>query len=145
MAIVVVAGLACLAGNMSQQYAFHAALGRSGGEGKATSALNQLALEARSTSSNVAYVFPEWGFFTSFCLLTENKVRYVVDVTPETLSKLRNDGYDDLRLVYWQLAERERYTQALQQAGLNTITTRTFTTLDGRPVFYWVEGRPAYP
>jgi hypothetical protein len=145
MAIVAVACFACLAGNMSQQYAFHAALGRSGGEGKATSALNQLALEARGSSSNVAYVFPEWGFFTSFCLLTENKVRYVVDVAPETLSELRHAGYDDLRLVYWQPAERERYMQVLQQAGLNTITTRTFTTLDGRPVFYWLEGHPASP
>jgi hypothetical protein len=144
-AIVTVAGLAWLAGNISQQYVFHAALGRSGGEGRATSALTQLALEARGTPQNVAYVFPEWGFFTSFCLLTENKVRYVVDVAPETLSNLRHAGYDDLRLVYWQPAERDRYTQVLQQAGLNTITTRTFTTLDGRPVFYWLEGRPASP
>ena len=144
-AVVGLIGLAWLASNISQQYTFHAALARSGGEGRATSALTQLALDARSAPANVAYVFPEWGFFTSFCLLTENKVRYVIDVAPETLSQLRRTGYDELRLVYWQPDEREHYTQVLQQAGLQAVTQRTFTTLDGRPVFYWLEARPALP
>ena len=139
-------GFACLAGligNISQQYAFHTALARSGGEGMTTTALTELAVEARDAPSNVAYVFPEWGFFTSFCLLTANKVRYVDDAAPDTLMELKRSGYDNLRLVYWQSAERERYTQVLQQAGMQAITQRTFTTLDGRPVFYWLESRAA--
>lgn len=135
------ASLACFAGNVSQQYAFHAALARSGGEGRTTTALTQLALEARDAPPDVAYVFPEWGFFASFCLLTANKVRYVDDAGPDTLAKLRQSGYDHLRLVYWESAEREHYTQALQQAGMQEVTQRTFTTLDGRAVFYWLEGR----
>ena len=144
-ALLGVAAIAWLIGNLTQQVAFHERLARSGGEGLSTSALTQLAVEARNAPSTSAYIFPEWGFFTSFCLLTENKVRYVVDASPETLLDLKRSGYNDLRLVYWQPAERAHYMQVLQQAGVQTMTERTFTTLDGRPVFYWLEGRTTQP
>ena len=139
------AGTGCLVGNLAQQYSFHEQLARSGGEGMSTSALTELALQARSAPPDVAYVFPEWGFFTSFCLLTENKVRYVIDASPGTLAALRRTGHDDLRLVYWQAADHDRYVRALRQAGLTGITQQTFTTLDGRAVFYALEGRAAPP
>jgi hypothetical protein len=132
--------LGCLTGNVSQQSDFHHALARSGGEGMSTQALTQLALQARGAGPNVAYVFPEWGFFTSFCLLTENKVRYVTDINPGTWAELERTGYNDFRLAYWQPTQREQYIAALRQAGAHTITERTFTTLDGRPVFYLLEG-----
>lgn len=137
------AGTGCLIANVAQQYNFHQQLARSGGEGMSTSALTELALQARNAPSHVAYVFPDWGFFTSFCLLTENKVRYVIDAAPETLADLRRSGHDDLRLAYWRPTDHDRYVQALQQAGLPSITQQAFTTLDGRPVFYVLEGRTA--
>ena len=93
------------------------------------------------SEASVAYVFPEWGFFTSFCLLTENKVRYVDDIAPGTLAALKQSGYDEFRVAYWQPAQREQYEAALRQAGIHTFTQRTFATLDGRPVFYLLEGR----
>jgi hypothetical protein len=133
--------LGCVTANVLQQNDFHSALARSGGEGMSTQALTQLAVEARGAGKNVAYVFPEWGFFTSFCLLTENKVRYVIDADPATLADLRQTGHDDFRLAYWQPAQREPYIAVLKQAGAHTITERTFTTLDGRPAFYLLEGR----
>ncbi|WP_147293364.1 hypothetical protein [Dyella monticola] len=144
-ALMGLASIAWLIGNLTQQVAFHESLAHSGGEGLSTSALTQLAVEARNAPSTSAYIFPEWGFFTSFCLLTENKVRYVIDASPETLLDLKRDGYSDLRLVYWQPTERAHYMQVLQQAGTKTITERTFTTLDGRAVFYWLEGRTTQP
>ncbi|GLQ89560.1 hypothetical protein [Dyella flagellata] len=140
-AVMGLAGAGCLLGNGSQQYTFHQHLARSGGEGMSTYALTQLALEARHAPSDTAYLFPEWGFFTSFGLLTENKVRFTEDVAPETLSDLRRLGYEDLRLTYWHPADRDRYAQILWEAGIPATTERTFTTLDGRPVFYWLEGR----
>jgi hypothetical protein len=142
-AAVGLASIGCLLGNGSQQFAFHENLARSGGEGMSTSALTQLALEARHAPPQTAYVFPEWGFFTSFCLLTENKVRYVSDAAPETLSQLRKDGYSIVRLVYWHVADHDRYTRLFRQAGIWATTERTFKTLDGRPVFYWLEGKLA--
>jgi hypothetical protein len=141
MAAVGLACLGCVTGNVLQQNDFHRVLARSGGEGMSTQALTQLAIEARGAAPNVAYVFPEWGFFTSFCLLTENKIRYVIDTDPATWRDLKRAGYSDFRLAYWQPAQRESYIATLRQAGAHTITERTFTTLDGRPVFYLVEGR----
>lgn len=132
----------CVTANAMQQKTFHQALAYSGGEGLSTQALTTLAVDARDAAPNVAYVFPEWGFFTSFCLLTENKVRYVIDIEPETLASLRRSGYEDFRLVYWQPSMRSHYVEVLHQAGAQAITERTFTTRDGRPVFYWLEGRP---
>jgi hypothetical protein len=140
IAAVSVACLGCVTGNISQQADFHHALARSGGEGMSTQALTQLAIQARSAGPHVAYVFPEWGFFTSFCLLTGNKVRYVTDTNPQTWADLERTGYHDFRLAYWQPSQREQYVAALRQAGAHAITERTFTTLDGHPVFYLLEG-----
>lgn len=138
-ATVSIAGIGCALGNASQQYAFHENLIRSGGEGMSTFALTQMALQARHAPSNVVYLFPEWGFFTSFCLLTENRARYVLDASPETLDELKPDGSSDFRLVYWHAVDRDRYAQRLREAGLQGVTERSFATLDGRPVFYWLE------
>jgi hypothetical protein len=141
IAAVGLACLGCVTGNTWQQRDFHQVLARSGGEGLSTQALTQLAVEARGAGAHVAYVFPEWGFFTSFCLLTENKVRYVNDIDPATLAELKQEGYDDFRLAYWQPAQRAEYITALRLAGARTITQRTLTTLDGRPMIYLLEGR----
>jgi hypothetical protein len=141
IAAVSLACVGCMTGNILQQSDFHQPLARSGGEGRTTVALTQLAIEARGAGPNVAYIFPEWGFFTSFCLLTENKVRYVIDTDPATLAELKQKGYDDFRLAYWQADQQAHYADALRQAGVHTITEHTLTTLDGRPVIYMLEGR----
>jgi hypothetical protein len=140
IAVASLACLGCVTGNALQQSDFHQVLARTGGEGMSTQALTQLAIEARGTGPNVAYIFPDWGFFTSFCLLTENKVRYVIDTDPETFADLKQAGYNDFRLAYWQPPQREQYVAALQQAGARIITERTFNTLDGRPVIHMLEG-----
>lgn len=129
----------CLAGNLVQQADFHERLAKTGGGAKSPEALTTLAVEARGAPKDVAYIFPEWGFFTSFSFLTGNRVRYVTDSQPETFDKLRKAGYRHFRLVYWDIANREHYRQTLLSAGASSITERTFTTREGMPTFYWLD------
>lgn len=130
---------ACLIANLVQQADFHRLLARTGGEAKSPEALTTLALEAKDAPKDVAYIFPEWGFFTSFSFLTGNRVRYVIDTQPQTFDRLRKEGYRHFRLVYWDVANREHYRQTLVSAGAGSITERTFTTREGTPTFYWLD------
>jgi hypothetical protein len=99
-----------------------------------------LAIEARGTPAHVAYLFPEWGFFTSFAFLTENRVRYSVDIAPRTIQLLKQDGITEFRLVYWDASEEGRYRRALQASGVHAMEPRTFLTREGQPVFHWLRG-----
>lgn len=130
---------ACMICNLSQQTAFHKELARTGGAAKMPEAINMLATEARSASRQEAYVFPEWGFYTSFAFLTANRVRYVIDGEQNTFAKLRSEDYRRLRLAYWDSANRERYRHSLQAAGFHTIDERTYMRRDGKVAFYLLE------
>ena len=136
--ILLVGGLAA---NAVQQENFQRLLARTGGAGMATDALTTLAVEARSAAPDVAYVFPEWGFFASFDFLTANHVRFVIDDQPETFRMLQRQGFKEFRLVYWNPAQGARYREILKQAGAHAITARTFITRDGKPAFYWLDAR----
>jgi hypothetical protein len=133
-------GIVVVGGNLVQQTRFHEWLARTGGRGHSSDALTTLALEARGVPANVAYLFPEWGFFTSFAFLTENRVRYSVDVEPETIGKLKRDGITEFRLVYWNQADEGRYRQLLQATGMTRVEVRVFRSREGLPVFYWLRG-----
>lgn len=134
-----VALCACVAFNLAQQTTFHQELARTGGTGKMPEALNTLAEEARTSSPQVAYLFPEWGFYTSFSFLTGNRVRYVDNVEPRTFAKLRDRGYRTFRLAFWDAADEEHYRQTLTATGARNITRRIYTRRDGRPAFYLLE------
>lgn len=140
LAVVAVLALAMLGGNLVQQARFHEWLVKTGGRGHSSDALTTLALEARGAPANVAYLFPEWGFFTSFAFLTENGVRYSVDIEPDTIGKLKKDGITEFRLVYWSLAEESRYRQVLLASGISATESRTFRSREGQSVFYWLRG-----
>ncbi|RAO74790.1 glycosyltransferase family 39 protein [Dyella jiangningensis] len=138
-AVIAVALGACLACNLVQQADFHRELARTGGTGKMPEALNTLAEEARGSSAQVAYLFPEWGFYTSFSFLTGNRVRYVDNAEGRTLMQLRSRGYRTFRLAFWNAADSERYSQILFAAGAQNITERVYTRRDGVPAFYLIE------
>ncbi|NID15776.1 glycosyltransferase family 39 protein [Luteibacter yeojuensis] len=140
MAVVVALALAVIGGNLVQQARFHEWLAKTGGRGRSSDALTTLALEARGVPANVAYLFPEWGFFTSFAFLTGNRVRYSVDIEPATIAKLEKDGITEFRLVYWNAADEGRYRQALQANGIQSLEARTFPSREGQPVFHWLRG-----
>lgn len=133
--------VALVGGNLLQQTRFHEALAATGGQGKSSDALTKMALEARAAPKNVAYVFPDWGFFTSFCFLTENRVRYEVDVRSSTLAKLKRDGITEIRLVYWDTASEAGYRQALAGDGMDVVEGRSFLSRQGQPVFHWLRAQ----
>lgn len=139
-AVVAVLVLAVIGGNFIQQARFHEWLVRTGGRGHSSDALTTLALEARGVPENVAYLFPEWGFFTSFAFLTGNRVRYGVDIEPSTIAKLKKDGITEFRLVYWNAADQSRYRQIFQANGIQLQEARTFLSRERQPVFHWLRG-----
>ncbi|MET0332084.1 MAG: hypothetical protein ABW154_11725 [Dyella sp.] len=141
LAVFLILTALCLTINLAQQVSFQRALAISGGYGKSVEALNELGIAARRAGPDVAYVFPEWGFFTSFCILTGNQVRYVIDLEPATLTKLKQQGYRELRLFYWEPPSVEGYRQQLQQAGLIETSTQQFKTRDDKPAFYGLTAR----
>lgn len=134
--------LAVVGGNLVQQARFHEWLAKTGGRGHSSDALTALALEARGVPENVAYLFPEWGFFTSFAFLTGNRVRYGVDMEPATIEKMKRDGITEFRLVFWNAADEGRYRQALQANGIQSLEVRTFSSREGQPVFHRLRGGP---
>lgn len=138
-----------LCGNLFQQTRFHDELVATGGRGRSTDALTRLALEARKAPADVGYLFPEWGFDMSFCFLTENRIRYGVDLSPKTLTKLKRDGVRELRLVYWDPANEGSYRDVLRENGVKAPESRDFFGREGQPVFYWLAGKvediPATP
>ena len=136
------AAIVLVAANVQQQAVMHERLRSTGGSGKASDALTVLAMDAKAAPENVAYIFPEWGFFSSFCFLTGNRVHYAVDAAPETLRKLRKMGVTDFRLVFWNASNEARYRQSLSTADTPTITLRQFTTRDGFPAFQWLRAAP---
>jgi len=130
--------MAVVAGNLVQQVGFHEKLVATGGRGRSTDMLTQLAVEARQAPANVAYIFPEWGFFTSFCFLTGNRVRYVIDMEPETMARLRRDGITEIRLVYWDAASEPSYDRVLRNAGATPMDRRDFVSRERTDVFHWI-------
>jgi len=139
--VVAVLVLLLLGGNLLQQSTFHRALAVTGGAGKSSDALTQLAVEARGAPGNVAYVFPDWGFFTSFCFLTGNRVRYEIDLRPSTFAKLKRDGITEIRVVFWDAGSEAAYRQALADNGVGAAEERSFLSRQGQPVFHWLSGR----
>jgi hypothetical protein len=128
---------AVVGGNLIQQVSFHEKLVATGGRGRSTDMLTQLAVEARQAPENVAYVFPEWGFFTSFCFLTGNRVRYVIDTEPTTIARLQRDGITEIRLVYWDASSESSYDHVLRDAGATPTDHRDFVSREQRAAFHW--------
>ena len=106
-----------LAGNLRQADHFHDRLDQSGGTGKASNALTRLAEDALSEPGTL-YVFPEWGFFTSFNLLTENRVGFVLDTSQIDRSACRCQR---VAIAFWSAADTRKYVSALSEKGLPRI------------------------
>jgi hypothetical protein len=137
--IVVLASIAVvISGNLAQQVDFHEELVATGGRGRSSDMLTQLAIEARQAPANVAYIFPEWGFSAPFCFLTGNRVRYTVDIRPNTITRLKRDGITEIRLVYWDAASETLYDREIREAGAVPTERRDFISREKTAVFHWI-------
>ena len=97
----------------------------------ASNALSQLAEDARRTPGTL-YVFPDWGFFASFALLTENKIPYILD--PAAIETARGAS-ESVVVAFWNDRDESKYTGLLMQAGARETATMTYRQRDGRPAF----------
>ena len=130
--------------NFHQQQVFFGHLDKTGGTGKATSALTQLAEEAMTMQGKEVYFFPEWGFFASFNLLTGNRIPYEIQLDSWNFQQHAQSNRD-LRLLFWTASDAEKYVSILKHEGLTVPEAylRTFYRRDGNPAFYMISA--AYP
>jgi hypothetical protein len=141
---MLILGLAVLGlgGNFFQQQQYFNELERTGGVGRSSNALTTMAEQALDTGQQAVYAFPEWGFFMSFALLTENRVPYLLDISPASIAAAHaaNPNRPEIRLVYWNDKNRHAYTGALAAAGVHTVGETDFMQRDGKQVFHMLTG-----
>ena len=126
--------------NLQQQQHFFDRLRETGGVGKSTNAINRLAEDALSTSPNVVYVFPDWGFMTPFNFLTSNQRRYVVDLSPATITQLKYER-SVIKLAYWDKVDGERYRKILEESGYRVTRDEPYWRLDQKHAFWLMEAQ----
>ncbi|SEI16671.1 hypothetical protein SAMN05192544_102843 [Paraburkholderia hospita] len=124
------------AGNISQSSGFFRELEITGGANRATSALNDLAADAVNRSDTL-YVFPDWGFFMSFALLTKNQIPYVIDVDQIQTGKANSRH---IEVAFWSKDDTGRYIDVLAQNGAVNIRSARYLTRNGKDAFFTVTG-----
>jgi 4-amino-4-deoxy-L-arabinose transferase-like glycosyltransferase len=137
--IICVVGVVVLCMNVRQQDHFYSRLNETGGVGMATNALTTLADEARPLKTTVVYVFPDWGFFMSFALLTNNQVPYALELSPSVISQYRQTA-NEIRVAFWKETDVQKYSALLDQYGVHNLQVQTYRRNDGAPAFYLVRG-----
>ncbi|ALL64352.1 glycosyl transferase family protein [Paraburkholderia caribensis MBA4] len=124
------------AGNIWQSSAFYRELEITGGTNRATSALSDLAADAVKHADTL-YVFPDWGFFMSFALLTKNQIPYVIDLDQ---IRARKGASRHIEVAFWSKDDTEKYTNALAQNGAVNIHSASYPTRNGKEAFFTVTG-----
>ncbi len=123
------------------RYAFVNNINLTGGKGYYTSQLNVLAEEAIIHSQNgdkEIYVFPEWGFMTSFNYLTNNSVAFSVDCSTEALRLYKTEGYK-INVLYWDAGNKNIYLNSAARSGNKCINELEYYQNDGTVAFYKIE------
>lgn len=123
-----------LAGNFHQQSGFFSRLEYSGGVGKMSDAINRMAEDARLAPNHVVYVFPEWGFFMPFALLTANQRPYEVGLSDAALQLHRQQGHE-IRVAYWSREDDAKYQRLIEAQGLQVIEIKDCLQRDRQPAF----------
>ncbi len=134
------AGVFCflLSINVAQSHVFFNELVNSGGVKYFSSAINTFSLDAM-TSKDALYVFPDWGFYMPFDLLTYNSVPYTLGSDANQI-KISMNGRKEVHLAYWDEGDTVKYTNILQLTGVVNIHRKTFYQRNGFPAFYVLVG-----
>lgn len=136
--LVVVLALTLLSLNFFQQKAFHEQLKASGGAGMTTSALFAMQYDAMHERRETTYFFPEWGFSTSFAMITDNRVRFSYDARPEIFEREQVLGRD-IAILTWQRKKAEEWVETLESLKLDA-KIETYYTRQKNEAFYKVVG-----
>lgn len=134
--MALVLGLVCIAQNGIQQQNFFERLEHTGGVGRFSDALNRLAADATRADRPALWVFPEWGFYMPFALLTNNRVPYAKELSLSTLRAQCQQGRQ-IKLAYWAGNEEAaaRYRTALDEAHCQLQAEQAYEQRDGKPAF----------
>jgi hypothetical protein len=115
---------------------FHSELSSNKGSGKSTIHINLMSQEALHAQTNSVYFFPDWGFWTSFQVLTGNQVRYEIDTNEDTIKKHLLEQRQ-LHICTWDL-ERAKEFESLIREKFPETTIRWVSreNSDGTVAFY---------
>lgn len=127
--------------NLQQQAGFFTKLDQTGGVGKMSDALSLLAEDARRAPAGTVYVLSEWGFLMPFSLLTANKVPYLADLRPDSLSALRASG-GELRIPSWSGSDRGPTVSRLNAEGWAVLGAQPYLQRDRAEAFRVLVARP---
>lgn len=129
--------------NIMNQGLLVAELKASGGRGKCSNQINELAYSAlknQKEGKREYYIFPEWGFKTGFNYLTMNRILQSDNVSKEIIKTKVDEGYDVI-ICFWDSQDIETYTNNFVEASIQETALKTWYTLDGQPAFYSVMSR----
>ena len=141
--LIIIFGSLFIFFNFYQQQVFFSRLDKTGGAGKASSALTVMAEDALSAQSNAVYFFPDWGFFMSFNLLTGNRIPYVLELNPELVEKYSAQNRE-IHVAFWNRSDSDKYAGLLKSAHSNKdVLFQTYYQRDGNPSFYMMSSRPS--
>lgn len=102
-----------------------------------TNQINKLAYDAIDHIHNgqkEIYLFPEWGFLTGFCYLTENRIAYSTDIRDSALTEYTERGYTII-ICSWK--DITPYEEKLRQHDLVT-ERQIYLQNNGDVAFYTV-------
>lgn len=125
--------------NIAQCNSFFNELNRTGGIGKYSNALNRFA-ENSMSRKHTLYVFPQWGFFMPFDLLTENSVPYSVSMN---VLGSNIPGVEHIVIASWTINRADNYKNELKNIGYKNISVRPYMNRLGSPQFYLVRANMA--
>jgi hypothetical protein len=134
--VVIFIAVIFFAGNLYQANMFHRELDLTGGVKMYSSALTRLAEDAQ-VRDDTLYVFPDWGFFMSFNLLTQNKVPYVIDAGK--IDGMRKN-FSRIEIAFWSANDRQKYSDLLKREGANDIQYFSYKQRDGQVAFSTLVG-----
>ncbi|MCD6048171.1 MAG: glycosyl transferase family protein [Gammaproteobacteria bacterium] len=133
--LIIVASLLILL-NITQQQCFFNYLDATGGIYRYSNALNLMAEEAIGVKDKALYIFPEWGFMTSFDFLTGNRVAYDLNLDKQAEDALKQGK--ELRLCFWNIEDFNQYKKALHNIGAVNLQVVPYLQRDGNIAFYMI-------
>lgn len=108
-----------------------------------TSAMFVMQYEAMHEKNETTYFFPEWGFSTSFVLITDNRVRFSYDAKPEAFLRELKLGRD-LAILTWNENNAREWAASLESLiSKPKVDIISYYTRQRSVAFYKVVATPS--
>ncbi len=136
--LILILALGSLSLNFFQQKTFHEQLKLTGGVGMMTDALTTMQYDAINEGDKSIYFFPEWGFSTSFALITDNRIRFSYDTRTDVFKNELLQGRN-LAILTWSEKNAKNWADQLESLDAQPrVSLIPYYTRQGMIAFYKV-------